>query len=686
MGIYKNLFAHPEHVPSELVCLLCTQILYQPYQVFCVRDHVFCRACLDSYVQECNQDQELLPLQSEPPEIQLGNQLESQSQSGANLQETHRRLHQHVSPSSLSSTSTSSGAKEAHGHMRSNTRDEEEESVSDVFSSYQGPAVECPECQRTRESSTPLRVSSFRPAKFVERMIQAQRVRCPTTMARSCQWVGPMKDVSQHLGMCGFAVEVQCPHQSLGCTFRAAAIDIAVHLLHCPFSPRDQSRASNAIESADSSRASVYDIPQQPEPLSPPQSSPPMCPADQHQHQYQYQTQFQDPRQNLGQTGSGMDGNCAEGCITPPMNSALETELSDGKSLDTCKTERMEEEFDQDDFSVLLEDLDMADMTISPVNTSTPNRYPVAQDGGNGNTSALSVKPGWRRRVIVEEDEFDIADETMAVGHSKVAQEHQHPAQLASEHTGLHLRDGRDLHTPCDSQALSNKSRVLKDATTPIPTRIGGVLPTSSPARDFEPESALSSQEAAQNIIIDLAISQSDQVTATQQQQQFLRRSPSGISANSPQVSSKRRMLQLQGPWQRQVNRGLGDQSRSPSVTTTDITSVVSEPECPQSPSSPSSRAFAQHANLTKFFALTQPPRFYVAEPSAYLPLLVHEPRYLRPRRKKVTRGLARARFLTPIVRSGSHREQSSLYNDILTPDITSPENSLASASVQTQL
>ncbi|KAF9911288.1 hypothetical protein EC991_004186 [Linnemannia zychae] len=44
-----------------------------------------------------------------------------------------------------------------------------------------------------------LRVGSFRPAKFIERMVQAQSVHCPTAMSMWCHWTGPMKDTEEHL-------------------------------------------------------------------------------------------------------------------------------------------------------------------------------------------------------------------------------------------------------------------------------------------------------------------------------------------------------------------------------------------------------------------------------------------------------------------------------------------------------
>ncbi|KAG0301251.1 hypothetical protein BGZ98_008523 [Dissophora globulifera] len=180
---------------------------------------------------------------------------------------------------------------------------------------------------------------------------------------------------------------------------------------------------------------------------------------------------------------------------------------------------------------------------------------------------------------------------------------------------------------------------------------------------------------------------QQDRSTPIQSQGQ--RRSLSVAGADPVQQSSKRRLLQLRGPWRWEEHEQPEVRSQSSVTTMTDITSVTSEVAAePPSPSpssvsslsrsAPLSSAFVQQANLTRFFALTGPPRFYVAEPSAYLPLLVHEPRYLRPRRKKLTRGLVRARMLTPLVRKGhDNNELERSGNGTLTPDVTSPENSL---------
>ncbi|KAF9093278.1 hypothetical protein BGX23_003505 [Mortierella sp. AD031] len=97
-----------------------------------------------------------------------------------------------------------------------------------------------------------LHVNSFRPSKFVERMVQAQSVHCPTTTVW-CRWEGPLKDANQHLKTCNFACEHNCQYRTSGCTFKGGATDMEAHNRHCSFRPRQPS--DGADSSSNSSRS-----------------------------------------------------------------------------------------------------------------------------------------------------------------------------------------------------------------------------------------------------------------------------------------------------------------------------------------------------------------------------------------------------------------------------------------------
>ncbi|KAG9320541.1 hypothetical protein KVV02_002749 [Mortierella alpina] len=61
-----DLLVDRANLPAELICSLCAHILLQPYQVFCSQDHVFCQACLDSYVEDCIADRPSATEETEP--------------------------------------------------------------------------------------------------------------------------------------------------------------------------------------------------------------------------------------------------------------------------------------------------------------------------------------------------------------------------------------------------------------------------------------------------------------------------------------------------------------------------------------------------------------------------------------------------------------------------------------------
>ncbi|KAF9138821.1 hypothetical protein BG015_002246 [Linnemannia schmuckeri] len=264
MGIHKINFKSPEQIPPELTCSLCNHIFLQPYQILCKHDHVFCKACLDKYLDFCTREQQ-------------------QRQSSYQPQQP----------------SSSHGHRHGHGRGTRGASNRTSLPPTPIQKSF---SVECPECKKSPEvmSGTEemeiLRVSSFRPAKFVERMVQAQSVHCPTTMTMWCHWSGPLKDTMEHLQSCNFAFEHTCAYRYLGCSFKGGAMDVVDHVKHCTLQPSQPSYSTNTSSSnrahtpSDTSHQQHPNLPQSSVgtrrqfgttsrgqgPMSPPQSSPPL--------------------------------------------------------------------------------------------------------------------------------------------------------------------------------------------------------------------------------------------------------------------------------------------------------------------------------------------------------------------------------------------------------------------------
>ncbi|KAG0305047.1 hypothetical protein BGZ97_001254 [Linnemannia gamsii] len=171
---------------------------------------------------------------------------------------------------------------------------------------------ECPECKKSpevvsgTEEAEPLRVSSFRPAKFVERMVQAQSVHCPTAMTMWCHWSGPLKDTEEHLESCNFAFEHTCAYRYLGCTFKGGATDVANHVKHCTLQPSQPSYSTNASSShrVHTPSGSGHHHPH---------------------HHYHQQQQQQQQQQHSPQSGFGIrqqfETSRGQGPMSPPQSS-----------------------------------------------------------------------------------------------------------------------------------------------------------------------------------------------------------------------------------------------------------------------------------------------------------------------------------------------------------------------------
>ncbi|KAF9956575.1 hypothetical protein BGZ65_002603, partial [Modicella reniformis] len=412
--------------------------------------------------------------------------------------------------------------------------------------------VECPECNRVQEPTGPLRISSFRTAKFVE-----------------------------------------------------GSID------------------SDGAENADDSHASEHGNLQQ-EPPSPPQSSPPVGPQDLHQHQYQDEIHCQDQ----GHHDTDMDEQYAEAFHTPDLSCVPEDILDKPEvSGHPPRPEKAEGSFDQDAFSGLLEDLEMGDIAISPAHTSLPE-HRAGSLGHAGNVPAPLLQPSTRRRrLIVDEEDFDKGDEDLPENsgtESGMVQQLQ--SELDVRPVEVPPKVHHDPNILNDDQYLGRKHRVLVDITPLMPTRLENTSDTGS---------AIVTQEGSNRPGQCMSLPEEQQPAPQDQRESTQQRSSSQSMSNLSQSPNKRRMLQFHGPWPRQVQQKTGVRFQESSVISiTDIISPASaaatprsRPQSPALSPAPPARPGAPRARLAGFFTLTQPASLYTAEPSAYLPLLVHVPR-----------------------------------------------------------
>ncbi|KAG0231981.1 hypothetical protein BGX31_005300 [Mortierella sp. GBA43] len=488
-------------------------------------------------------------------------------------------------------------------------------------------------------------------------------------MAKSCQWSGALKDMEQHLDVCGFAVELWCPHHQLGCNYRGAALDIAAHLACCPFSPHEPSVVSESLDDLHVNES----VSLRREPPSPPQSSPPIGTQGLHRHQGEAHSQ------DLIHHDADMDDQYAEAFRTPDLSN-IPDDVFDVPEINDQpqKTDKADTSFDQEEFSELLGDLEMTDTTC-PTHTALPDRIESSDPANNG-LVPLSGALGPRRRLIVDEEESNNGEGDTPNGHQHDrAVEQQHQAEDVNVQP-MDVLTKEQEDTAINGEVLGKKRRVLADITTPM-TQYG----LGDPSSIADTGSMVMSQEAPPANVKDGQICDPGQSTppVRVQQQEALDQQGSSPRRSSQQKPVRPRELQFHGPWQWQVYRKAKTQSQAPTVITmSDITSPVPTDGAPQSPRAPIVGPAAQ-TEFVKLFELTQSSAFYAAETCAYLPLHVHEPRYLRSRRKKTLKGQSRARHMTPIVHPVNHHQPFLAlgYGNTVTPDITSPENSIVSQS-----
>ncbi|KAG0255232.1 hypothetical protein BG011_005270 [Mortierella polycephala] len=505
-------------------------------------------------------------------------------------------------------------------------------SMSDVV-------VECPECKRLRDQSEWVHVSSFRPAKFAE-----------------C--IAIVEDVT--------GAKYPLPHHH--------GKDVSVDRTYEGYATASQ-RGDSVSNNSQNDLATIP-VPSSGRPLSPPQSSPALCPVVPHSHrpwhhygQQQPEGQTHDIEGALTQVveNTGIDQHFADGLhslSSQSLQASQPHQPSDDVMLSMNKPDAVviqKEEVDQDSISGLFEDMEMADMTISPAATPLPTRVAQAQkheqeqEAHTTLDESLSVTPTRRRRLILEEE----SETENEYAHSQQQQEETSPeCNLSHEHKAL----------------VTKRSRVLQEIRLPLSAAAMEPSLASSPSysplvTDATP--TLSIDDADLNSDFERPASSAQPVRTRHKLQLRLRhqsapQSPPRLS----QGPGPRRMLQFQGPWHWQVQRRTGPQLQSrsqpsPVVTMAGLSPFNAPVMLPSAPESGVERS--------KYFTLTQ---FHTAAPSAYLPLLAYEPRYLKSRRKKSLRDrIQSGSYVSPIVRP--RLGQGARTNDPMTPDITSPENSL---------
>ncbi|KAF9200184.1 hypothetical protein BGZ49_009608 [Haplosporangium sp. Z 27] len=431
-------------------------------------------------------------------------------------------------------------------------------------------------------------------------------------------------------------------------------------------------------------------------PLSPPQSSPIMeetIPA-----QYYYHQVLDQHNESRDYTNFVNDN----GLQTPSMNSLAEDNSGDFSQPALEKVENVE----HDTFIDHLDDLDMADMTLSPVNTPLPNYNTTIPTSRPIQVPPSPVTPIRRRRIIVEEE-------------SDQSQGDEAAERVVKDLGEITQQSIKQIPRGGNAQNTNKKSRILTDITMAVLPRGSGISSYSAshpielnvnsmtsvqsqkdqlmPLSDFVPLTQ-TQQGLQQSLEPQQQQQQQDQQVQKRQPQQKAQKQrlhqrksfskKSSLSIISQDVESLG-LLQVRGPGRQEtqrVNQMISQESSTGFVA--DVSSSISSIVSPlagasSSASTPNpvtvleSNVRGPKANTTNVFTMSQPVQFYVAESSSYLPLLVHAPRYLRSRRKRSRLGRSLIKRMTPIVHSVNMMKLSN--GETPTPEITSPENSYLS-------
>ncbi|KAG0013464.1 hypothetical protein BGZ81_001005 [Podila clonocystis] len=508
----------------------------------------------------------------------------------------------------------------------------------------------CPQCEQEQQPLELLDIATFRPAKFLERVVNDHKIRCPTTIERSCQWIGYTDDIRNHLAECRFTAHT-CPRRSYGCMFTGNTSDIDEHLPLCN-EPRSITSDTTSISDKGDGKGTDRDHSPLPSshvlvpppgssspprvvprhlhraynPLSPPQSSPVMefIPR-------RGLHQEEDPRQDL----EGLD----ESFSFPEMDAqAFEDEL-----------DRYDEEQQDGDFSQMMEDLDVnddMDAQEEPLVTSERQNQEELPE------SQPTLTPLWRRQQL----EPGVPNLQLPESQQSTLSPSWRRQQLEPEVLSpslLHSNVNSDAGPSRRRRIITSESDDEEDASQGTGKKMAiGMIQTN-----------LDGSRSMSKVAMD----DSSDLTSPPLSQEFQKRR--GVRTQLPPLILDD-----------QLDPSRARHHRSPMPQ-------IHEPELPatQSPrtaqlDSPSEEdAPALFVNFaSQFCSITHAPVLSDRiETRPYLPLLVYTPRYTKRRRRKTYRDGARAvpgMFLTPIVQS----VYSNIQIEELTPDITSPENSIS--------
>ncbi|KFH68373.1 hypothetical protein MVEG_05191 [Podila verticillata NRRL 6337] len=522
----------------------------------------------------------------------------------------------------------------------------------DLFPSYSSSPITkiitmtCPKCEKEQQPLELLDIATFRSSKFVERIVNDHKIRCPTTAEKSCQWIGTTDDIENHLAECRFRIQHLCPHRPYGCLVTGTIYDIAAHLPMCQFCNKSRSITSattsisgKSVGKRDHGKSvprdplmpSISNTPMLPlgtpsplraaprhlqrayNPLSPPQSSPVMdfIPAQSLGLQ-----QEQDLKQGLEE----QDGSF----IFPEMDArALEDEL-----------DRYEEEQRDGYFSQMMEGLEVNDNMNAQDEPVANTEYPLPEELSESQQPTLT--PPWHRQQLESEVPNMQFPESQQSTSSSVL---LHPNGNSDKARPSRRR--RNIISESDDEESTSQGTGKKMA-------IGMAQANSDrPSPTYE---------------ADMDDNSSDMMSPPLSQEFQERR---GVRTQLPPLMDDK----VRAP-------PVHHRQRSPMPNNEPNELPTQSPRTAVAPSKEDIPAlFSSFAAQFCSIAQKAPVCSGIIETRSYLPLLVYTPRYTKSRRRKLHRDRARTgTFLTPIVQSIYANTQ---IEEGLTPDITSPENSI---------
>ncbi|KAG0375322.1 hypothetical protein BGX24_009259 [Mortierella sp. AD032] len=382
--------------------------------------------------------------------------------------------------------------------------------------------------------------------------------------------------------------------------------------------------------------------------------------------------------------------------------------------------------------------MEQEEIPVSDLSTLSPqirHRLPSSPSPSRGRPAPENdLPPAQRRRIIVDEEESDrgsgdiVVEGDYAEGQQLFGEEKEESVTFSSATAtaaAVASATARNDHIPRRSIYYSRQgpqdknSRVLRDITevyvrprthsprsTNAPWSMTGRLSTSSSSRP-ELGSSMGLTEEVFRVLTQHVQHNQPWSSARRRLSEPGQHSPSRTSATS--TSARRnsgrfnplpmRAVPAPPPAQTAATYPSSPSMRSsataiaasPAAISHSATPLASPPASSSDDETESELAQQQqhqrqqqqplNPELANFLLLTQnPPHHLVAEaePQSFVPFVAYKPRYLKSRKKKG--GRAGRTYGQPLVRDkGAHDRYQTLMPPVLTPDIISPEDSLAS-------